>query len=406
MAIQRRRLLGSLVRGTATTSLLGARRALGLGRTPVRIGYSLSITGPNAMGAAISQAPNYSLWQEQVNARGGLAVAGQGRRPIEFVAIDDRSDVQTAVRHYAELMGKRLVDLVLAPWGTTLSLAVAPLAEKYGYPLLAPTMITDAVGNSKLERHFTYSVLQPGPVIATSLVSALKAMIERGKARRIGLAHVTDAFGTRLMGELLPRLEKAKAAPVVVEPYPLGTRDLSPIIKKLVHQDVDAFVGISYPPDSMLFTSQSRELRFNPGFYFTAVGTAFPSFRDAFQGAEGVLGIAGWNPKVKQPGTRDYFNAHKTKHGKEPDRWASAFVYASLQILETCVAEVGVDRARIKALLDSKEFQTIVGPLRFIAGVNASTPGMIGQWQAGEFEIVWPLAHATGKLVVPKPAWA
>jgi branched-chain amino acid transport system substrate-binding protein len=70
------------------------------------------------------------------------------------------------------------------------------------------------------------------------------------------------------------------------------------------------------------------------------------------------------------------------------------------------VETVGLDRAKIKELLDAQEFQTIAGPIRFIAGVNATTPGMIGQWQKGEFEIVAPAARATNKLIFPKPPWA
>jgi branched-chain amino acid transport system substrate-binding protein len=30
---------------------------------------------------------------------------------------------------------------------------------------------------------------------------------------------------------------------------------------------------------------------------------------------------------------------------------------------------------------------------------------MVGQWQKGEFEVIWPPDRATGKAVVPKPAW-
>ena len=118
------------------------------------------------------------------------------------------------------------------------------------------------------------------------------------------------------------------------------------------------------------------------------------------------MGIAGWNPKVKTPGAREYFDAHVKKHQKEPDRWASAFAYASLQVIERCVGEVGLDRKRIKEMLDSTEFSTVVGPVKFAKGVNTSTPGMVGQWQNGEFEILWPKSWATGSVVVPKPQWA
>jgi branched-chain amino acid transport system substrate-binding protein len=403
--MRRRRLLGSALAGAATASLSRVSR-VHAGAAPIRIGYSLSATGPYALGAGITQAPNYALWREQVNARGGLLVKDQGRRPVEYVAIDDRSDVDTAVRHYEHLMTKERVDLVLAPWGTRLSRAVAPLVDRYRYPLLAPTMLTDAVDQLKRERHFVYAVLQPNPVMVAPLASLLKTQMEAGKLRWIGIAHVDDAFGNAMMDELSARLHKAQVPIAVVERYPLDATDLSAIVKKFAHGDIDAFIGVSYPPDSMLLTSHATALRFNPRLYFTAVGTAFASFRDAFHGAEGVLGIAGWNPKVKYPGAAEYFAAHQAMHHREPDRWASAFVYASLQILETCVAKAGLDREKIKAVLDSEEFPTVAGPIRFIAGVNASTPGMIGQWQKGEFEIIAPDTHATGKLILPKPHWA
>ena len=32
-------------------------------------------------------------------------------------------------------------------------------------------------------------------------------------------------------------------------------------------------------------------------------------------------------------------------------------------------------------------------------------PGSVGQWQKGEFEVVWPKARATAPLLTPKPAW-
>ena len=41
----------------------------------------------------------------------------------------------------------------------------------------------------------------------------------------------------------------------------------------------------------------------------------------------------------------------------------------------------------------------------FAKGVNVATPGMVGQWQKGEFEVVWPKARATAPLITQKPAW-
>ena len=70
------------------------------------------------------------------------------------------------------------------------------------------------------------------------------------------------------------------------------------------------------------------------------------------------------------------------------------------------MGEAGLDHKRIKEMLDAQEFSTVVGPVKFVKGMNVSTPGMVGQWQKGEFEIVWPKNLATGSAMVPKPAWA
>ena len=144
----------------------------------------------------------------------------------------------------------------------------------------------------------------------------------------------------------------------------------------------------------------------NPAVFFTGVGTAFPFYRDRFKGAEGVMGIAGWNPKVKFPGAKEYYDAHVKKHQKEPDRWASAFAYASLQILERCVGEVGLDRRRSRPCSTPPSSRPSPGPIKFTKGENVATPGMVGQWQKGEFELVWPKSWATGQRGGAEAAWA
>lgn len=371
---------------------------------PVRVGYTLSATGPYSVGAGITQGPNYTLWADQVNAQGGLLVKGEGRRPIEFVSIDDRSEIETAVRFFEKLMGDDKVDLILPPWGTAMNFAVAPVANRHGYPMIGPTVSSNKL--KELSFPYFYAILQQPDLIMAALGGLLKELKAQGKVSKIGLAYVNDLFGIEMHASAAAMFKEAGLDIADTRSYPLGVKDLSPLLKGFKGAGIDCFIGLTYPPDNILVTTQAKETEFNPVVFYTAVGTAFPFYRDRFKGADGVTGIAGWNPKVKTPGAREYFDAHVKKHQKEPDRWASAFAYASLQILERCVAEVGLDRKRIKEMLDSTEFTTVVGPVRFVGGVNASTPGMVGQWQKGEFEIIWPKEWATGSLVVPKPGWA
>ncbi len=329
---------------------------------------------------------------------------GEGRRTIEFVTIDDRSEIETAVRFYEKLATDDKVDLMLPPWGSAMNFAVAPVATKHGYPMIGPTAISGKFKELALAYFYTMLV-QPEPQMQ-AVAAKLKDLREQGKIKKIAVAYVNDLFGIELNAATGPAFKAAGLEVVDTKSYPLAAKDLSPMLRGFKAAGADAFVGLTYPPDNILVTGQAKEVDWNPAVWFTGVGTAFPFYRDRFKGAEGVMGIAGWNPKVKFAGAKEYFDAHVKKHQKEPDRWASAFAYASLQILEKCVGEVGLDHAKIKSMLDATEFQTVAGPIKFTKGENVATPGMIGQWQKNEFELVWPKSWATGTAVVPKPAWA
>ena len=167
----------------------------------------------------------------------------------------------------------------------------------------------------------------------------------------------------------------------------------------------DAFVSLSYPPDTFLITGQSRAIGFNPKLFYAAVGAAFPVYRDKFgPAAEGVMGLGTWNPK-SSPAAKAYFDAHVARWKKEPDRWASAHAWAGLQILEQAVAKAGLDRKALRSAIAGGEFNTIIGKMRFKNGENISTPGAVSQWQSGEFEVVWPPQNATSPAYFPKPNW-
>ena len=178
-----------LIKGAAATvGAMSIAPGLMAQAAPVRVGYAIARTGPWTGGAQVSQEPNYLLWAEQQNAAGGLNVKGV-KRPIELVSSDDRSDVETCVRSYEKLMGSDKVDLILAPWGSNANFAVAPLANRFQYPLLAPTALSRQLVAMKLP-YFFLLLQQPAPM-AEALVDMLKA----NKVKSVALIYVDDLFG-------------------------------------------------------------------------------------------------------------------------------------------------------------------------------------------------------------------
>ena len=364
---------------------------------PIKIGYAISRTGPFAPGAQVTQEPNYLLWAEQVNAAGGLNVKGQ-KRKIELISYDDRSEVETAVRTFEKLMTTDKVDLVLPPWGSTMNFAVAPLANRQGYPVLAPTALSMKLIDMKLPYFFS---MLPQPYV---LMQAVADMLAAKGVKTVAVIYMDDVFGLENIAAFEPAV-RAKGIEIVdKKSYPLGIKDLSPVLRAIKEKSPDAFVGLTYPPDTILASKQSKEIGFNPRVFFTAVGTAFPLYKQVM-GADfdGVTGIGSWSVKTS-PAAKAYFDAHVKRFQKEPDRWASAHCWASLQILQQAIEKVGVDRKAIRDYVAAGDHPTIIGPLRF-KGSEILFPGTVSQWVGGDFEVVWPADRATAQLVIPKPAW-
>lgn len=397
MAQPTRRLV--IQRAAATVGALSVAPHLLAQAAPVRIGYTMARTGPWTGGAQTSQEPNYLLWAEQQNAAGGLNVKGV-RRPIELISSDDRSDVETCVRTYQKLMGSDKVDLVLPPWGSNANFAVAPLANRMGYPFLAPTALSKRLIDMKLP-YFFLLLQQPAP-----MTNALVDMLKANGCKTLACIYVDDLFGLENYAALKVALQGSGIQMVEDKSYPGGVKDLSPVLRSIKDKNPDAFVGFTYPPDTILASRQSKEVGFNPRFFYASVGTAFPLYKNVMTpaGAEGVLGMGSWNGKTSA-GAKAYFDAHVASQKKEPDRWASGATWAGLEILTNAVRQVGLDRKAIRDYVAGTTHKTILGDIRFNGSENVGTPGTVGQWQNGEFEVVWPQKVATAALNPNKPQW-
>jgi branched-chain amino acid transport system substrate-binding protein len=373
----------------------------------VKIGYAVSRTGPNAGGAAVSTIPNYEMWVKEVNAAGGLKL-GDKRVPIEVVQYDDRSSAEEASKALDRLITQDKVDFILPPWGTGLNLAVGPIFNKAGYPQLAATAVTDRAPELAKRWPNSFWLLGTSNGAATALVELLEKLRGEGKiGDTVAMVSIADGFGIDLSSAARPALTKAKFKLVYDKSYPIGTQDLSPIVNDVKALNPDTFIAFSYPPDTLGLTEQARINGFNPKIFYTGVGTAFPLYKNKFGAAtEGVMGIGGWSGDSAP--IKDYLARHKASaaNGAEPDRWASAVTYASLQMLQQAIERVGkVDRAAVIKDLQTGEFDTVIGKIKLENNMPTKY-WWVGQWQGGEFYGVGPASNDGARAaIVPKPVW-
>lgn len=350
----------------------------------IKIGAIAPKTGPLAGGAVVTQWPNVQLWVEQVNARGGLNVGGE-KKLIELTEYDDKTNPGEHIKLAQRLATQDKVDFVVAPYGTGFNIATAPIYGKFGYPMIAVSAITDKAD----ELTARYSNLFFTLGTTTAFVDGVKEiLIEQREAGNIGnevaMVNVADAFGIELADRARELFTEAGFEIVYDKSYPLGTPDLSPVMKGAKDSGAKAFVAWSYPPDSFGLAEQAIIEDLDVNVYYSAVATSFPAFKGAYGNKiNNVLGAGGTN--VDDPVIAAYRKDHLDVTGKVADYWASANTYASLQILEQAIEGAGtLDRNVVTQYIKDNSFDTVMGKLSFENQVS-KTFWSVGQWQDGVF---------------------
>jgi branched-chain amino acid transport system substrate-binding protein len=388
----------------AATALTGA---LGLGaadaQEPIRIAVIGPKTGGMASGAAVTHWPGFKLWAHEVNSRGGLKMKG-GQRKIELIEYDDRSQPGEAIKAVERAATQDKVDFIMPVYGTGWNLATAPIYDKYGYPQVTQAAVTDQIDTLTKRYPRLFFVQGSTTSYAQSAANILKKLKDEGKiGKRVAIVNVADAFGIELANAGRPIFQQAGFEIVYDRSYPLGTQDLSPVMKAAKAANPDAFVAWSYPPDTFGLAEQAKIEGLNVKAYYSAVAVAFPSFRTKYGASiENVLGAGGIQDS---PEIQAYYKRHKEVTGVDADYWGSPIYYTFLQILEQAFEGVGtMDREAITAYLKSHKFKTIIGEVD-IRNQKLDKYWTVGQWQDGFFHAVAGVGFSGYKPVKLKTGW-
>src|SRR6266568_8305587 len=88
---------------------------------PIKIGFSMALTGPlapNGKQALLGM----QIWEEETNAKGGLL-----GRPVKLIYYDDQSQAAPVPGIYAKLLDVDKVDLIIGPYATVPAAAAMPV---------------------------------------------------------------------------------------------------------------------------------------------------------------------------------------------------------------------------------------------------------------------------------------
>ena len=366
---------------------------------PVRIGFSLSKTGIFAP-AATSQLQAYELWREQVNAKGGLNLAGT-KRPIKFTVYDDQSNSAKAVQIYEKLITADKVDLLLAPWGTSLHFAIAGVIERHKFPLVGNTAASVQIRELKAG-----NIWFPTPLFPDRQSEEMTKLLKSQGVKSAALITNQLPYTQENKKFMVPALRKAGIRLLVNEDYPPNVKDLTALLTKVKNANPDAVLAYTYPSDAVLYVKGAREVGVNAKTQVVLLGPQYDFFDKIFGPARnGLVTMGNWTPlRNDWPTAKTFYDDFQARWKTNADYLDAPLAYQSVQILEQAVAKAGLDRDKLRKVISTDTFKTINGPVRFEGVQNVITPTMISQIQNQQTHIIWPPDQATSKFK-PKPAW-
>ena len=377
----------------ATTALLAGP---GAAQGPFRIGASLSLTGTYAA-LGQNQQRGYQLCAKQVNEKGGVL----GRK-IEFVFYDDQSQPATAVRLYERLISQDKVELLMGPYSSAISEAVANVNERYRMPMVAPMASTTSI--FKKGRKFIFMMQSPAEVYLEGLID-----LAVWKGLKTMAVINEDTLFPKATVQGTVELAKKKGLQVVfVEAYPKGNTDFSAILTKVRAANPDVLGAATYFDDAVAITRQMKELNVAPKMYGVTVGGDLPKFYELLgKNAEYVYGSTQWEAELPYPGSKEFAESYRKEFPGADLSYHSAGGYGGCQVLVEAIKRAGsLDGEKIRAEIVKLDTQTVYGGFDVDEdGFQISHKMVMFQWQDGKKVIVWPDGLATGPARFPSPPW-
>jgi branched-chain amino acid transport system substrate-binding protein len=359
-----RRALWALV---AVCLALAASAARAADNEPIKIGFSMELTGPFAVVGKTGLLA-FKIWEEEVNAKGGLL-----GRPVKLVYYDDQSNPALVPGIYTKLIDIDKVDLLISSYGTNLVVPAMPVAVQHNR-LFFGLFALAANDNFHYPKYFSMLPFGPEPIKTFAQGFFDLAIAQTPKPKTVAIV-AADAEFQHKAAESARQHAKDKALDIVYDrAYPPTTVDFAPIVRAVQAAHPDIVYIASYPSDTVGILRSVGELGLDTKMLGGGLaGLAAAAIKMQLgEAANGVVNVELWEPvdTMKFPGVMDFMKKYQAKapaEGVDPlGYFLPPFAYSELQVLQQAIeATKSIDEEKLVAYMHTHPFQTIEGEIAF-----------------------------------------
>ncbi len=363
-------------------SLIGFISLCNAGKTPVRIGGTVSLSGKYIETSKMIQIA-YKLWAKQVNENGGLL-----GRPVKLILYDDKSEKNLVRTLYEKLVKEDKVDLILSPYGTPLTMVASEITERYGYTMMACAASGDAIW----ERGYKY--VFGVYAMAGRYFTGFLDMMARNGLQSLGVLFENTSFNISVARGVKKWSDRFGLTIKLYHGFVDPEKELADLLQKIKANQIDGLVFSAYPPECYEFINLMKKAAYRPkALAFTIVPVHPDFYKRVGSFAEGVFGPSQWEPdeRLPFPGTKKFIHDFETFTGRSPSYHAGS-AYASCQVLEKAINYTNsFDQDKIRDFVRSLDTVTVIGRFKVDhTGRQIGHNPMIIQWQDKTKQIVYP----------------
>jgi branched-chain amino acid transport system substrate-binding protein len=348
--------------------------------TPYRVAVIASMTGDaSTSNKALFQAARYAV--EEINEQGGLLGA-----PVEILEFDNQG-TSLGSKAAAEAAVAAGADAVIGASWSSHSLAMAPVLEKAGVPMITPMSTNPEVTRGrKYVFRVCYTDDYQGKVMARFAYDDLKArtavvLCNVDRVYSVGLANVFSETFTALGGKILWRGE-----------FLLDVSDFSKLLGSVREYAPDVIYLPGDYRDSSFIITQARKMGIATQFLG---GDSFGQRLYDYIGtlADGAYYTTHWNRDNPSQKSRDFVKRYEAKFGKIKQT-TIPMTYDAVMLLGDAVKRAGTrEKSKVRdALAATRHFSGVTGAIAFSGTGDPEKPVVINKLENGGIVFVKDVA--------------
>ncbi len=382
-----------------------------------KIGVITELTGELTYGGHVTKR-GQDAWAAKINEIGGIEINGE-KYKVELIYADAQSDPSIGADAAERLITEEKVDFLFGPYSSSVTLGVAPIADKYQIPLISGSAESPLIWQQHFE--YTFGIIPPVTLfMINGGVNTLLTELEPAPTS-IFIVGTDDAF-SKAGAEMTRDFAEERGVEVVgFEIVPKGI-DYMPIVMKAKTANPDIYLVSAHIIDHLENAKAAKEADFNPKAFLFHYGlTATDFYSELGADAENMFGSAVWAPELDFPcplfgSTAGYVEHFQKLYNSTPDytECSTAAIgivcTAALQQMGATPPLTAEQKVQLKEVLEEIEITTCYGRTKFETEgeyfhCNTGVISLAMQVQNGKPVVVGPADLKLADPVYPRPPW-